>query len=210
MRATMIFLALSATSCASFSSAARDDFARVATCPPNRVTVARQQPPPVAHTDATPLVSPPPDVAADPGRLAFWTKEHPPADPTTRQPPPLFVAEGCRQRGVYVCHTEQHQTTDASGRVYEHEVPACTLMSRDSPADALARTLPPECADVIAKWRSCRKDAAPGSVEQLEIQRTLDSWTQTSATLAGKSGMAMMCRSLINLPPAFAQATGCQ
>ncbi|HEY1557936.1 MAG TPA: hypothetical protein VGF94_24070 [Kofleriaceae bacterium] len=62
----------------------RSDFVRDATCPADRVTVAQASAP-----------APPPDVAADPGRLAVWNDQ-----PRQHHE---YVARGCGQELRYAC-----------------------------------------------------------------------------------------------------------
>lgn len=64
-------------------SYARDQFVADATCPADRVTVAH---------DPKPA---PPDVAADPGRLALWSSE--------AESSPIYTARGCGQQRSYAC-----------------------------------------------------------------------------------------------------------
>ncbi len=68
----------------STASAVRAQFVRDATCPSSRVAVA--------HAPANP---PPPEVAADPGRLALWNDE--------AKKSPDYVASGCGQERRYAC-----------------------------------------------------------------------------------------------------------
>ena len=60
--------ALALTACVSMPTAARDSFVKSVACPPERVTVAPAMAPAAA--------APPPDVAADPGRLRIWASSH--------------------------------------------------------------------------------------------------------------------------------------
>ncbi|HEY2745746.1 MAG TPA: hypothetical protein VGL86_14020 [Polyangia bacterium] len=68
----------------STASAVRAQFVHDATCPSGRVTVAHAGP-----------KTPPPEVAADPGRLALWNDE--------AKKSPDYVASGCGQERRYAC-----------------------------------------------------------------------------------------------------------
>ena len=70
------------------------------TCPKERITVT------LKRNDHQP--QPPPEIAADPARLAIWQKQQP--DPSNSQ---VFSASGCGQAGVVFCNYEQH--SDATG-----------------------------------------------------------------------------------------------
>ena len=67
-------------------SNARSEFARQDSCPEDRVTVTHAPPRPA-----------PPDVAADPGRLAVWN------DNEAKRSQPYYVASGCGQQRRYLC-----------------------------------------------------------------------------------------------------------
>ncbi len=70
----------------SLRATARDDFVRQATCPADRVTVVHAPPAPA-----------PPEIAADPGRLAIWSSEQ------ERRARYHLVARGCGEERRYLC-----------------------------------------------------------------------------------------------------------
>jgi len=79
-------LLLSATACASLESSARSEFARENSCPEGRVTVSHAPPRPA-----------PPDVAADPQRLAVWN------DTEAKRQTHFYMVTGCGRQNVYLC-----------------------------------------------------------------------------------------------------------
>lgn len=118
------------TSCKSLSSGASETFSKLTTCPPERVTV-------VARPDyrrPVPPDSPPPDVAADPGRLAFWHQQREQKlreagdNPCFGDTP--FEATGCGQRLILCCG---HPTGSTPGSVNAAQV-GCVPMPEDAPA----------------------------------------------------------------------------
>jgi hypothetical protein len=114
-------------SCApTLSGKARDMFSFGLSCPPDGVSVVprgRYQPPPV------PDPSPPPDVAADPSRLAYW-RTHAGAGGQVVFCGDMFEATGCGHRGTYCCSVAQTERSVES-RVYTENVAACTLVAKD-------------------------------------------------------------------------------
>jgi hypothetical protein len=66
------------------AAAARAQFVEDVTCPANRVTVVH-----------APASTPPPDIAADPGRLALWSSQ--------AKQSPTYVTTGCGQERRYFC-----------------------------------------------------------------------------------------------------------
>lgn len=83
--APAIVLAACLAGCAADApTVARDAFVAAASCPADRVTVTRG--------DGS---APPPDVAADPGRLAVWR--------SAQENGPNFIARGCNQERRYSC-----------------------------------------------------------------------------------------------------------
>jgi hypothetical protein len=96
-------------SCASLGGGARDDFAKTTNCPPDRVTVV---PRPDYRVTLPPEPSPPADVAADPGRLAYWRQQQHAARSKQQNPDcDFFEVSGCGKRVILCC---DHPTT-ASG-----------------------------------------------------------------------------------------------
>jgi hypothetical protein len=94
-------------SCASLNGTARDEFAKATTCPPERVTVV---PRPDYRMPLPPDAPPPADIAADPGRLAYWqqqrdTQRHHLQNPDCE----MFEATGCGQSLMLCC---EHPTGD--------------------------------------------------------------------------------------------------
>lgn len=97
-------VAVLATACASLSGAARTAFAQHFACPPERVTVAERSD--IHPTINVPDKPPPPEVAADPERLAYYRKMNQPAHTI---PNPVydgydfFDATGCGHHAIYAC-----------------------------------------------------------------------------------------------------------
>jgi hypothetical protein len=114
-------------SCApSLSAKARDMFSFGHSCPPDGVSVVprgRYQPPPV------PDPSPPPDVAADPNRLAYW-RTHAGAGGQFVFCGDMFEATGCGHHATYCCSVAQTERSVES-RVYTENIASCTLVAKD-------------------------------------------------------------------------------
>ena len=72
--------------CTSLEASARSEFARENSCPEERVVVSHAPPRPA-----------PPDVAADPGRLAVWN------DNEAKRSRIYYVARGCGHESRYLC-----------------------------------------------------------------------------------------------------------
>jgi hypothetical protein len=108
------------TSCASLSGEAKSEFARAASCPPDRVTV---EPRPGLQS---PLLgeSPPPDVAADPARVAFWRQQREAKRRELFGECEWFESSGCGRRDTYCC---EHPSGD-HGEVLMSSA-SCTPMS---------------------------------------------------------------------------------
>jgi hypothetical protein len=82
-------------------SIARDNFERTFTCPADRLTVTPRKDL-VARDLATQPATPPPDVAADPGRLELWKKKE--ASRTSDYDGDSVVqVQGCSHEVFYVC-----------------------------------------------------------------------------------------------------------
>jgi hypothetical protein len=127
----------------SLSGKARDMFSFALSCPPDGVSVVprgRYQPPPV------PDPSPPPHVAADPSRLAYW-RTHAGAGGQVVFCGDMFEVTGCGHSGMYCCSAAQTERS-ADSRVYSANVAACTLVAKDgvqlvSPQTGIATSFQP-------------------------------------------------------------------
>jgi TPR repeat protein len=108
--------------CTSYSSAARAQFAASASCPSDKVTVTSRP------GDPVPPQNPPPEVAADPGKLAVWRRD----DEERRQDAAatVYVAKGCGQERQYTCeHSDRHAVqTQCTEKITD---PAATAPSAD-------------------------------------------------------------------------------
>jgi len=82
----LLLVSLLLASCATYEGTARSAFVHDASCPADRVTVARAQ-----------LPAPPADVAADPARLALWK------DDAEKRAEHRIVVTGCGQERRYDC-----------------------------------------------------------------------------------------------------------
>jgi hypothetical protein len=89
--------AVGLAACASLQSAARESFAVQTNCPPERVVVTPRPDVPIP-----PPMAPPPDVAADPGRLAYWRKLNA-VDLSAAANAQVFEFTGCSQHRVSAC-----------------------------------------------------------------------------------------------------------
>src|ERR1019366_649962 len=86
---------LSIVSCQAYDSAARAQFAQTASCPAEKIEVTQHP------GDPLPPGNPPPEVAADPGKLAIWRRD----DQERREDSAatVYVAKGCGQEKQYTC-----------------------------------------------------------------------------------------------------------
>jgi hypothetical protein len=93
----LFFLVLGGCAAQTLQAASREVFAYDTSCPPDRVSVT---PRPDIAKPASP--EPPYAVAKDPGRLAYWRKQHAveldKADSTE-----IFQLEGCGEKRVASC-----------------------------------------------------------------------------------------------------------
>jgi hypothetical protein len=114
--AMMLAASIASLGCASIPEGAQAIFARVNTCPPERVIVTAR--PDVApHTivkqkqpEASP---PPPEVAADPERMRFWRSEHPVAKvPDVDAIAATYEVSGCGKTVMFAC---AHPVVGAGG-----------------------------------------------------------------------------------------------
>jgi Sel1 repeat len=98
------FLAL-ATGCTSYDTAARAQFAASAPCPADKVTVTSRPGDPVAPSN------PPPEIAADPGKLAVWRQ----GDEERRQDAAatIYIAKGCGLEKHYNCGRSDRHAAEA-------------------------------------------------------------------------------------------------
>ena len=87
--------------CTSLESNARNEFARENSCPKDRVIVSHAPPRPA-----------PPEVAADPGRLAVWN------DNEAKRSRIYYVASGCGRESRYLC---EHRSVESDA------LPNCLL-----------------------------------------------------------------------------------
>jgi hypothetical protein len=108
------------TSCASLGGEARSEFARATSCPPDRVTVD----PRPGYQPPIPEESPPPDIAADPARVAFWQQQREAKRRELFGGCEWFESSGCGQRNIYCC---EHPSGD-HGEVLASSA-VCTPMS---------------------------------------------------------------------------------
>jgi hypothetical protein len=100
-----------------YPGAAKEEFAREFSCPKGRVVVT-----PRPDLKAFDLVvgahdRPPPDVAADPGRLAEWKRREREVEDGYRNEH-AFHASGCGHEGYYVCGTAEGS--------HQQQVAACS------------------------------------------------------------------------------------
>jgi hypothetical protein len=102
MRRLLVLALLGGVACVSLESNARSDFARQNSCPEDRVTIAHAPP-----------RQAPPDVAADPGRLALWNENE------ANRSSHYYVASGCGYESLYLC--EHRPNPDEAG------LPNCIL-----------------------------------------------------------------------------------
>jgi hypothetical protein len=98
--------ALGVAACASLGGAAGDTFAKATACPRDSVTVVAR---PDYHPTAPPELPPPPDVTADPSRLAIWRVQQRMDQIRNGAPQPCldgldaFEARGCGKQQVLCC-----------------------------------------------------------------------------------------------------------
>jgi hypothetical protein len=119
-------------SCASLSGGARETFSKLATCPPERVTVVERP----DYRRPVPPASPPPDVVADPERLALWHQQREKDRKEAGDNPCFgdtpFEATGCGRRIIMCCG---HPEGSSPGTIDGSKV-GCVPQPDDSPAPA--------------------------------------------------------------------------
>jgi hypothetical protein len=60
-----------------------------------------------------------------------------------------------------------------------------------------------ECDDYIAKWNACYKDPTMKAAAQPAFDQVKAAWAESAKTPAGKTGLAMACKSMVdNFPSA--------
>ena len=107
---------VSLTSCQSLADGAKETFAKDYSCPADRVE-SRDRPD-LRHSSfdtgpTTPTPKPPPDIAADPARLAMWQRRHQ-HDPTELDSTTdVEEARGCGKQAFYFCHGGQRHSLQA-------------------------------------------------------------------------------------------------
>jgi hypothetical protein len=107
---------LSLTACQSLADGAKEAFAKDYSCPADRVE-SRDRPD-LRHSsfDTAPNTltpKPPPDIAADPARLAMWQQRHQ-RDPTEfDRTTDVEEVRGCGKQAFYFCHGGQRHSLQA-------------------------------------------------------------------------------------------------
>jgi hypothetical protein len=116
-----IFLVLSASACQSLDDGARDEFAGHFTCPKERVEV-RSRPDLNSYDLTWGRAQPPPDVAADPQRLALWKEKQ--QDSRSRGSDPVFELRGCGHSVLYHCTRANTGTHSGAVMCFDLKYPA--------------------------------------------------------------------------------------
>ena len=98
--------------CQSKEAGAREKFSNEVTCPEERVEVRER-------SDLTPSmlraqVPPPPDVAADPGRLAMWKAKEEESNENADQACDMFEARGCGKQSLVCCRRHSKRINETS------------------------------------------------------------------------------------------------
>jgi hypothetical protein len=108
--------------CQSKEGGAREKFSQELTCPAERVEVRERSD--LKPSMLYPQVSPPPDIAADPGRLAMWKAEQEKRDENADEACDLFEARGCNQQSLVCCrrHSKRWNEVSCSTRPYANGV----------------------------------------------------------------------------------------
>jgi hypothetical protein len=107
-RWVVIAAGLLLVACQSLASGAKEQFSKDYSCPLDRIESRdRRDLHPSSFSYPLPMPKPPADVAADPARLALWTKNHT-HDPTLYDGDnDIEEARGCGKQAFYQCHNRK-------------------------------------------------------------------------------------------------------
>jgi len=109
--APCMVLAAALASCVSLGSAARDEFARTESCPPDLVSVRRRPDvlPHVLRGFGSGADQPLPDVASDPVRLRYWQAHHADRVRQLDDKWDVYEADGCGVQLFLCCARENSE-----------------------------------------------------------------------------------------------------
>ena len=105
--------------CKNLNEAAREEFSRTHTCPPERVEARERR-------DLSPASfvrkrTPPAEIAADPGRLEMWEEEQEKERAAANAfGDEVFELRGCGHQTLMTCHRVSRNANRASCRVQEY------------------------------------------------------------------------------------------
>ncbi|MGH7285717.1 MAG: tetratricopeptide repeat protein [Polyangiaceae bacterium] len=153
----LLFIAISFTiGCQASDNSARAKFAETSACPANKVVVTEEKGAPL------PPAPPPPDVAADPGKLAVWKQED--QDRRESAAATVYVAKGCGQEKSYNCNRDEHHA--AQTICTEIDARALSTAPTSAPSDAdleKCAAAPPRPQDPAEERSKGAKHCALGS-----------------------------------------------
>ena len=103
---TLTLSVLLSAACQSYETGTRAQFAQAAQCPAADISVTEQPGAPVAPSN------PPPEIAADPGKLAIWRRDD--DERRADAAATVYIAKGCGQEKHYTCgRSDRHMSTAA-------------------------------------------------------------------------------------------------
>jgi hypothetical protein len=114
----VLALSTSLVGCQSKEAGAREKFSKEFTCPAERVEVRER-------SDLKPSmlraqVPPPPDVAADPARLAMWKAEEETNNENADQMCDMLEARGCNQQSLVCCRRHTKRINEVSCMTHQY------------------------------------------------------------------------------------------
>jgi hypothetical protein len=172
MRASIPLLLLGAISCGHLSTGAQNQFRVDYTCPADRIHVARRHDVPASSFLQAPS-APPPEVAADPGRLEEWKREQYAARSDTDSQYSVYDVDGCGHQARYACRWVADSDEDPS-------YPQCT---RGGAA----------LADQVKKLLGSAFASGTTSVQSTSVNVQLDA---TDGTIPDLSAMTALARAM--------------
>ncbi len=114
-RIASLFGVLVVAGCTSKETAVKEKFSRVHVCPADRVEVRERTE--ITRASLRVRPEPAPEVAADPERLALWTKEQERMDKNIAGMCSIYEARGCGAQQLFCCsrppkHVDRVNCTD--------------------------------------------------------------------------------------------------
>lgn len=149
-RSTTVLVTLSLVGCSVSASDVQKEFSKKYSCPMGQITVTKRPDVDAGEFEKTP--TPPPDIAADPARLAVWQANH--------QPKPwnadFFELAGCGHHVLWGCVLPGKQSSVGAGPavVYERDLDEPATSSTKRPPGVAAGAPNLVSGPVILTWNA--------------------------------------------------------